>query len=310
MDKWNPRKIPDQGGRTAVVTGANSGIGFETAKVLSEKGCRVVMACRSKKKGEEARDQIKRDFPSADLHVMKLDLADLESVREFVSDFKDFSSGLDLLINNAGIMAIPLRRTSQGFEMQFGVNHLGHFALTGLLFGLLKNTVGSRIVNVSSPAHRFGTIRFHDLHWEKGYRKWKAYGMSKLANILFTYELAERISSLDIDMKVLAAHPGYADSRLIEKGPEMRGRKFLVKSSRVVNRIFAQSASMGALPILYAALDPGAENKGYYGPGGLAGLWGYPVRTWPSGQKIKNNGKIQLWDISENLTGTRFTLDR
>lgn len=306
MDSWSYSDIPDQDGKIAIVTGANSGLGYFTAKGLAEKGCKVIMACRNTEKGERARSSLMKTTPGADLHVMQLDLAELASVRNFASEFASQYEKLDLLINNAGLMAIPRRETADGFEMQFGVNHLGHFALTGLLFGLLKSTGGSRIVTVSSMAHNMGNIRFDDINWEKGYNKWKAYGMSKLANIHFTLEMADRVLARGIEMKVLMAHPGYADSKLIEKGPEMNGSNFLVKAGRLLNKMVAQSTEMGALPTLYAATAPEAVHRAYYGPRRMGGMRGYPERTFPNKKKLSKDVQQELWRLSESMTGVSF----
>jgi NAD(P)-dependent dehydrogenase (short-subunit alcohol dehydrogenase family) len=306
MNKWIYNDIPSQEGRVAIVTGANSGLGYYTAKGLAEKGCEVIMACRNTKKGEDAMKELLKKNPDYNLKVMQLDLADLESVQKFADAFKASHHQLDLLINNAGLMAIPLRRTAQDFEMQFGVNHLGHFALTGLLFDLLNDTKGSRVVNVSSAAHKMGEIRFDDINWEKGYSKWKAYGMSKLANIHFTHELADKVAARGIDIRVVAAHPGYSDSKLIEKGPEMNGHNLLVKAGRFVNSLVAQRTEMGALPQLYAATAPDAVHRGYYGPGGFGGMRGYPKRTYPQRKKVSTDVQERLWALSEKMTGVAF----
>ncbi|MCF8225612.1 MAG: SDR family NAD(P)-dependent oxidoreductase [Bacteroidales bacterium] len=307
---WNYDHIPSQQGKTAIVTGANSGIGYYTTLGLAEKGCEVVMACRNMESAGMAKKELEASLPDAKVHVMKLDLADLSSVKLFAIEFLDKFNKLDLLINNAGLMAIPKRNTVDGFEMQFGVNHLGHFALSGHLFPALKKARGSRIVNVSSAAHGRGELRFHDIHWEKKHSKWKAYGMSKLANLLFTWEMADRINENGLEMLSVAAHPGYADSKLLEKGPAMKGNRLMVSAVRVVNRIVAQSSYMGALPTLYAAVSPDAKNKGYYGPGGFAEMKGYPVRTYPKRGKVNKQDQLKLWKISESLTGVEFKIDR
>jgi NAD(P)-dependent dehydrogenase (short-subunit alcohol dehydrogenase family) len=304
--KWNYRDIPSQEGKVAIVTGANSGLGYYTVKGLAEKGCEVIMACRNMEKGEEARNNLLKNIPGAALKVMKLDLAELKSVRDFAERFLSQYEQLDLLVNNAGLMAIPYRKTSDGFEMQFGVNHLGHFALTAQLFPLLKRTGGSRIVSVSSMAHNLGEIRFDDINWEKKYNRWRAYGMSKLANIHFTFELADKVTAQGIDMKVLVAHPGYADSKLIEKGPEMNGQNFLVKAGRLANRLVAQSTEMGTLPVLYAATAEDADHRAYYGPTGFAGMRGYPGRTYPNRKKVSKDVQQELWQLSEQMTGVAF----
>jgi NAD(P)-dependent dehydrogenase (short-subunit alcohol dehydrogenase family) len=306
MEKWTYKDIPDQKGRVAIVTGANSGLGFYTTKGLAEKGCEVIMACRNIEKAEEARAELLSGIPDAKLRVMKLDLSSLKTVRGFSDSIKKEYSRLDLLINNAGLMAIPYRKTDDGFEMQFGVNHLGHFALTGLLIDKLNETTDSRIVSVSSSAHNFGVIRFDDINWDKKYNKWGAYGMSKLANIYFIHELADRISSRGIGTCAVLAHPGYADSKLIEKGPEMKGRKFIIKAGRLANKLIAQSSEMGALPTLYAATSAEAAHRNFYGPGGFAGMKGFPEQAFPNKKKISKVNQEKLWDLSESLTGVSF----
>jgi NAD(P)-dependent dehydrogenase (short-subunit alcohol dehydrogenase family) len=306
MNKWTFKDIPSCDGKLAIVTGANSGLGYYTAMGLAENGWEVIMACRNLEKGEKAKETLLKKNPGSNLKLMKLDLSDLASVRNFAATFTSQYSKLDLLVNNAGLMAIPYRKTTDGFEMQFGVNHLGHFALTSLLFNLLKSTGGSRVVNVSSMAHNIGEMRFRDINWEKRYNKWKAYGMSKLANILFTFELADRVAAKGIDIKVVVAHPGYADSSLIEKGPEMNGSNFLVKAGRLANRLVAQSTEMGSLPILYAATAPEAVHRAYYGPRRLGGTRGYPERAYPNRKKVGKDLQQELWQVSEKMTGVKF----
>ena len=224
MSKWTTKDIPDQSGKIAIVTGANSGIGFEAAKALAAKGAHVVMACRNMEKGEKAVDDIRAATPAAQLALKQLDLADLGSVRTFAADYQAQHSQLHMLINNAGVMALPYRTTEDGFEMQFGTNHLGHFALTGLLLPTLFATPGSRIVTVSSMAHQMGTIQFDDLGWEKSYSKWRAYGMSKLANLLFTYELQRKLTAAGADTIAVAVHPGYSATNLQTAGEKWMAR--------------------------------------------------------------------------------------
>ncbi len=305
--KWTMDKMPSQEGKTALVTGANSGLGYYAVLGLARKGARVVMACRNLEKGEKARERITEAVPGNRPALMKLDLADLASVREFAENFRAEYSHLDLLINNAGLMAIPYRKTADGFEMQFGVNHLGHFALTGLLWPLLEAAPGSRVVNVSSSAHRMGEIAFDDLHWDnRTYRRWKAYGMSKLANILFTRELVRRLDGADKGVTVAAAHPGYAASNLLAKGSEMQGKRFGQRMAAVVNGVFAQSTEMGTLPILYAATEQDVEQGAYYGPGGFARMYGYPVRETPDPRRDDPEVARRLWDVSQELTGISY----
>lgn len=304
--KWTIEDMGSQEGRVALVTGANSGLGYYTALGLAAKGAEVIMACRNLEKGEAALAGIKKEYPDALLKLKQLDLADLSSVRTFAEEVSKEYKRIDLLINNAGLMAIPYRKTAEGFEMQFGVNHLGHFALTGLLIDLISDTPEARVVNVSSNAHYMGRIRFDDLNWEKKYSRWGAYGMSKLANLMFTMELQERLETSGSKVLVVAAHPGYADSKLIEKGAEMNGRRALVKLSRFVNRIFAQSTEMGALPTLYAATSPEVVPGGYYGPGGWRELKGYPTQVSPGKKQMDTEAQKKLWKVSGELTGVSF----
>ncbi len=290
-----------------VVTGANSGLGYHISMELAKKGARVLMACRNTDKGERARTALLKEAPGADAEVRHLDLADLGSVEAF-ADAMSGETRIDLLINNAGLMAIPLNRTRQGFEMQFGVNHLGHFALTARLWPLLKGTDGSRIINVSSAAHHFGRIRFGDIHWEKSYSKWGAYGMSKLANLLFTRELSLRITGAGMPVTAAAAHPGYAGTELQAKGALMEGSALKARLFNLANSLVAQPASMGALPVLYAATAPGVEQGAYFGPGGMFGMRGWPAPDRPNPKRMSDEDARRLWEISEELTGTPFTI--
>ncbi len=305
---WSVELIPSQKGRIAVVTGANSGLGYHISRVLALKGARVVMACRNLHKGEEARKAILGEKPEIPPELMELDLADLTSVTGFAARIRSNTDRLDLLINNAGLMAIPLQRTQDGFEMQFGVNYLGHFALTASLWPLIKNTEGSRIVNVSSAAHHFGRIRFQDIHWEGSYSKWGAYGMSKLSNLLFTRELATRIVQSGDAVLVAAAHPGYADTALQSKGPEMEGSAWKVRLYNLANDLLAQSAAQGALPVLFAATAEGVEQGGYYGPDGLFRMKGDPAPDRPNPRRVTDESARKLWTLSEQLTGISFPI--
>ena len=308
MMKWGFEDIPDQRGRVAVVTGANSGLGFYTVRALAQKGCRVIMACRDPLKGEEARQRLLKERPVEEPILWNLDLGDLSSVKGFSDKYHNSMDRLDLLINNAGLMAIPFRKTRDGFEMQFGVNHLGHFALTAQLWSRLKGTTGSRIVNVSSAAHRFGRLQFEDPNWEKGYRKWGAYGMSKLSNLLFTSELDRRISASGDRVLAASAHPGYADTELQSKGALMKGARISARLFNLANRLVAQSAEMGALPSLYAATAEGLEPGGFYGPGGFMRMKGWPAPEMPDPKRVTADAAEKLWVLSESMTGLKFAI--
>jgi NAD(P)-dependent dehydrogenase (short-subunit alcohol dehydrogenase family) len=296
--KWTTEQMPDQGGRTAVVTGANSGLGLETARQLARKGARVVMACRNLEKGEAAR----RDVEGAELE--QLDLASLESVRAFAERFRASHDGLDLLINNAGVMAPPRQRTADGFELQFGTNHLGHFALTGLLIGAMEGREDGRVVTLSSQAHRTGRIAFDNLGGDRHYFRWRAYGQSKLANLIFALELERRLSAAGSTIKSMAAHPGYAATNLQFAAPPLADRLFM----KVGNVLFAQSDEMGALPPLYAATEPGLPGGTYAGPDGLGERGGHPKPVAPSGAARNEEVAKRLWDVSEQMTGVRYEL--
>lgn len=295
---WSAEQLPDQSGRVAIVTGANSGIGFETARVLADKGSNVIMACRNLDKANPKADEIRSAHPNANVEVIQLDLSDLESVKQFASAFRARYSRLDLLINNAGIMVPPYGKTAQGFETQFGVNHLGHFALTGALLGLIVETPGSRIVTVSSVAHLMGRIDFGDLNWEKGYKAQAAYGQSKLANLLFTYELQRRLAAAGKSTLAVAAHPGWTETNLQEHS----------KPVKFMNRFFAQEPLMGALPTLYAATEDDVGGAEYYGPSGFLEMNGPPKRVKSNKRSHDKNVAERLWNISEDLTGVEFRL--
>lgn len=295
---WNTAKLGDQTGRVAIVTGANSGIGFETARALANKGATVIMACRNLGKASPKADEIRAADPGADVEVMELDLSDLDSIRRFAEAFRARHSRLDLLINNAGIMVPPYGKTSQGFETQFGVNHLGHFALTGQLLELITSTPGARIVNVSSVAHYMGRIDFSDLHWEKGYKPQAAYGQSKLANLLFTYELQRRLSAAGKDTLAVAAHPGWTETNL----------QVHARSVKFMNRFFAQQPDMGALPTLYAATASDVNGAEYYGPSGFLEMNGPPKRVRSNRRSHDKNVAERLWNVSEDLTGVAYRL--
>lgn len=304
--RWTHDDIPDQRGTIYVITGANSGIGFEAALALARRGAHVVMACRSPERGRAALEALQARVPGASVEVAVLDLASLASVRRFAAEFAGRRRELHGLVNNAGIMAIPRAKTEDGFEMQLGTNHLGHFALTGLLLPLLLAAPGSRIVNVSSAAHRIGRMHWDDLTGERHYEPWSRYGQSKLANLLFTYELARRLEAAGASTRALACHPGYAATALQHKGAEMKGSKLEAALMSLGNSLLAQSAEMGALPTLRALTDPSAKNGEYYGPGGFLELRGPPVRVCSSKASHNRSDQARLWAESERLTGVRY----
>ncbi|MFG2380683.1 oxidoreductase [Streptomyces avermitilis] len=303
MPGWNVSDIPDQSGRTAVVTGANSGLGYVTARELARRGARVLLACRSESRGTEAGDRLVAEVPGADVNFVRLDLGDLDSVREFAAQAP---ARLDLLVNNAGVMALPRGRTADGFETQFGINHLGHFALTGLLLPSLLATPGARIVTLSSFMHALANIDIDDLNAERGpYRRWIAYGRSKTANLLFTHELARRLAAAGSDVVAAAAHPGYASTNLQAAGPRLEGRKGAERFMEIGNRIFAQSAEAGALPTLYAATAPDVAPDSFIGPS--FAMWrGSPASSWRAKWTLNDTAGDRLWAASEQLTGVTY----
>lgn len=288
-------------GKTAVITGANSGIGLEAAKILAGKGALVVMAVRNIEKGNQARDAILQIHSQAKVEVMKIDLADLESIRAFAESFAMKFESLDLLINNAGVMVPPHSKTKDGFELQFGSNHLGHFALTGLLLPLLKKTPGSRVVTVSSLAHKGASIFFDNLDGSKGYQPMKFYGQSKLANLMFARELDKRLKENGLDIKSLACHPGISSTNLFKFGKKEAPKFFKALMDR-----FLQSAEMGALPTVYAATEGSLKGGEYIGPGGKKRRSGYPALDTPHPVANDQQTAERLWDISEKLTGVKF----
>ncbi|MFJ8802673.1 oxidoreductase [Streptomyces sp. NPDC102487] len=306
MPRWTAQDVPRQRGRTAVVTGANSGLGYVTARELARRGARVVLACRSAERGAEAGDRIVADVPGADVAFLRLDLGELDSVREFAATVSRTYGRLDLLVNNAGVMALPPGRTADGFETQFGVNHLGHFALTGLLHPLLADTPGARIVTVSSMVHALSNIDLDDLNNDRQpYRKWIAYARSKSANLLFTHELARRLSRAGSGVVAAASHPGYASTNLQTAGPRMEGRRGAERLMELGNRVFAQSAEAGALPSLYAATAPDVAPDTFVGPS--FAMWrGSPAPSWRAPWTRDDRAGELLWAASEELTGVTF----
>ncbi len=301
-ERWTAADIPDQAGRTAVVTGANSGLGLVAARELARAGAGVVLACRDTAKGGRAAAAIATAIPGAKLEVAALDLADLESVRSFAERISARREGLDLLINNAGLMAPPRGETNQGFELQFGTNHLGHFALTGLLLGKLEGRRDARVVTVTSTAHKFGRINFDDLQTERHYWRWRAYGQSKMANVLFALELDRRLRTAGSKIKSLAAHPGYAATNLQSAAPPLVDRAVLA----VANRLFAQSPAMGALPELYAATRPNLDGGLFIGPDGFEEQRGHPRVVAPVRAGRDQRIAARLWRVSEDLTGISY----
>jgi NAD(P)-dependent dehydrogenase (short-subunit alcohol dehydrogenase family) len=307
-DTWTMADIPDQTGRRAIVTGANSGLGFETALALAAHGAEVTLAVRDTAKGDAAAEQILARAAQAQVEVRRLDLADLASIDEFTWLWREaHPEGLDLLINNAGIMAIPRRETADGFEMQLGTNHLGHFALTGRLFEALR--ADGRIVTVSSQAHRMGKVDFDDLMGQRKYGAWRAYGQSKLANLLFMRSLAERLERAGSTVMSVAAHPGYASTHLQAVGPEMRGQGWMNTVMGGLNKVLAQSAAMGALPTLYAATFPAIRSGDYVGPDGFGEQRGHPKLVGMTQSARDDAVADRLWSVSEDLTGVRYLDD-
>jgi len=302
---WTAADITDQSGRRAVVTGATSGLGFHTALELARHGADVVLAVRDPQRGSGTAGDIEQQAPGAAVSVRRLDLADLASVRSFADGW---DGSLDLLVNNAGVMAIPHRRTADGVAMQLGTNHLGHFALTGLLLPSLLAAAAPRVVTVSSTAHRAGRIDFDDLQSERRYGRWEAYNRSKLANLLFAFELQRRIAAAGLPMRSVAAHPGYAATNLQATGPRMSGRRIQGLLMSLGNRVLAQSASRGALPQLYAATMPDVRGGEYFGPDGLMEGRGSPKRVSATRAANDPDTARRLWEVSENLTGVRFDM--
>ncbi|MFG2191534.1 oxidoreductase [Streptomyces sp. NPDC048639] len=300
MKRWTASDIPDQSRRTAVVTGSNSGIGYVTARELARHGARVVLACRNETRGKEAESHIRSELPEADVQFAHLDLADLSSVRDFARDYGH--DRLDLLVNNAGVMALPHRRTVDGFEMQFGVNHLGHFALTGLLLPHLLATPGARVVAVSSPMHALANIDLRDLNSERGYRRWIAYARSKTANLLFVHELARQLARSGSDVVAASAHPGYADTGLHTAGVRMEGRRTAERIVDAARRRLAHPAETGALPTLYAATAPAVAPDSFTGP--RRGR--EPGPTWRAPWARNDTAGQRLWGASERLTGVTY----
>ena len=298
--KWTAADVPDQSGRVAIVTGANSGLGYDTAAVLAEKGAQVVLAVRNLDKGNEAADRIKKSSPNAVVSTQELDLTSLDNVRKAADELRAAHPRIDLLINNAGVMYVPTRETTNdGFEMQFGTNHLGHFALTGQLLDNMLPVEGSRVVTISSVGHRIlARIHFDDPHLDRKYNRVEAYGQSKLANLLFTYELQRRLNAKGTPTIALAAHPGFSDTELMRYLPDF--------IPDFLWRMATQPAEKGALPTLRAATDPGAQGGQYYGPDGIGEVKGNPKVVASSAQSHNEDIQRRLWTMSEELTGVTY----
>jgi len=303
---WTTRDMPDLKGRVIAVTGANSGLGIEASRGFAGRGARVVMACRNAAKAEDARQKILAEHPSATVEVMTLDLASLASARQFAQDLAQRTDRLDVLCNNAGVMALPRRETVDGFEMQLGTNHFGHFALTGLVLPLLLATPDSRAVTMSSGAHKMGRIDFDDLHGKRKYGKWTAYAQSKLANLLFAYELDRRLKSKRAKAISVACHPGYSATELQSAGPKMEGSSFMERIMQLGNMLLSQDAATGALPTLYAATASDVQGGDYIGPDGIGELWGHPKKVESNARSHDPEAGARLWTVSEESTGVRY----
>ncbi len=296
--KWKFEDIQDLSGKIAIVTGANSGLGYEVAKSLARKGANVIMGCRNLEKAEKAKNQILSEFPDVSIEIIQLDLSNLSSVRIFVAEFLKNYKNLDILCNNAGVMMTPYQKTVDGFELQLGTNYFGHFALTGLLIDILTKTENSRIVTMSSFGHKMGTINFDDLNSEKKYNRTKAYSQSKLANILFAYELQRRLEAAGKKVISVASHPGWTRTKLQKN----------VLIFRMLNPFLSMKPPKGALPMLFAATDPEVEGGAYYGPGGLFEIKGYPKKVESNDKSQNLDDAKKLWEMSEKLTRVKYSI--
>jgi NAD(P)-dependent dehydrogenase (short-subunit alcohol dehydrogenase family) len=303
--KWTLSDMPDLTGRITIVTGGNSGLGYESVKAFPAKGAEVILASRSVDKGVFAKAEILKGNPDGQISVMQLDLMDFNSIKDFSTEFKKQYDKLDILLNNAGIMTTPYFLTKDGLEAQNGINHFGHFLLTGLLLDLIKKTPGSRVVNVSSNAHKYGRMDFNNLLFEngKGYSPLKSYARSKLANLLFTYELQRRFDRYEIDSIAVAAHPGASQTNLARY---VEG-KIWFRLLWPLFKLITQSQSQGALPQIRASVDPDVKGSEYYGPDGLREMTGYPVPVSSNKASHKLVDAVKLWEVSEKLTGLKYS---
>lgn len=306
MGQWTTDDIPDLQGRTAIVTGANSGLGLETTRALAAKGAYVIMACRNLTRGQAAQAEVAASVPGAALELVQLDLASLASVREFAASFQQKHEHLDLLFNNAGIMAIPRSETLDGFETQFGTNHLGHFALTGLLLPALLATPKSRVVTTTSLARTGGRIKFADLQRRQSYGRWSAYGQSKRANLLFTFELQARLAAAGASTLSVAAHPGGSNTNLQSTSATVSNARFERFFYATLWSLLSQSALMGALPQLYAGTAPDISGGELVGPGGPGGMRGYPKIDRKASREYDRPTAARLWEVSVELTGVDY----
>jgi NAD(P)-dependent dehydrogenase (short-subunit alcohol dehydrogenase family) len=308
-NNWTETDIPDQTGKIVLITGANSGIGFEAARALAQHGATVVLGCRNRGKADEAVTKIAATNPSGTTEILEMDLADLESVEKAANLFLADHEKLDLLINNAGLMATPPGRTAQGFEMQFGVNHLGHFAFTGHLLPLILTSGPARIVSISSQGHRPGRIDFDDLNWEtRTYSPWRAYFQTKLANLLFIRELQRRLVAAEAEAIAVAAHPGSSNTNLGHENPGGFFNTLMHASRPFLEKLMTQSAEMGALPTLRVATQPDVQGGDYYGPNGLGQQRGHPVKVGMSNRAQDDQTARRLWDVSGELTGVTYPI--
>lgn len=305
---WTTANLPSQRGQLAFVTGANSGVGFQAALALARAGASVILGCRNRAKAEAAQARIRAAVPAAQLELADLDLARLDSVRAAAARFLDSGRPLDLLINNAGVMALPERCTTpDGFELQLGTNHFGHFALTGLLLPAVLAAPAARIVTVSSIAHRGATLDFGNLNWEHGYKPWPAYRRTKLANLLFAFELQRRLARVQAPAVSIAVHPGVSNTNLFNAGPG-QGGGLIAKIVPLFIPLVAQSEAQGALPTLYAATASDVHGGAFYGPDGWRQMRGFPVEVRPEPQAQDEALATRLWDVSEEATGVRYEL--
>ena len=300
--KWDISSMPDLKGKIAVITGANSGLGYQASLAMARKGAMVVLAVRSIEKGRIAAEKITREASTNEVIVMELDLADLTSVKNFTRQYIEKFNKLDILINNAGVMALPLRRTAQGHEMHLGTNHLGHFVLTSELIHILNKTPGARIINIGS-VYKVTKVNFDDINSEKSYSKYRAYGQSKVANILFTIELDRRLKLANKTTAAIVVHPGWTATNLRTQGPEMEGSYFRQIRNKITNKLFAKKVSEGVLPILFVATSDDAVSGRFYGPE-------FPAEEKSDPSMVNPEDAARLWNVSEKLTGIEFLVNR